>query len=193
VHLSTNRSSPTFSVVQDYVYWSSDDDEDAEEGTPSKSNRHFMEVDALTNVFDKHCVYPECKMGQMDISLRTLCLATSIVMKCRNKEGCGYVYYGKPPSEAQVGEAIDARERNTDYAVNVLYVVSFSSCGDGPREAAKVRGFLGLPNATMMESRSFGIIEERLSPVLQKLGEDILLENLVEEVRTFDNGSCRPF
>ena len=41
----------------------------------------------------------------------------------------------------------DDYERVTDYAVNVLYVLSFLSCGDGGNEAARVLGLLGLPNA----------------------------------------------
>jgi hypothetical protein len=57
------------------------------------------------------------------------------------------------------------------------------TCGNGCREAARVLGLLGLPNDTTMESRSFGIIEDRISPALQKLGEDVMLDNLTEEVR----------
>jgi hypothetical protein len=55
------------------------------------------------------------------------------------------------------------RERSTDYAVNVLYVLGFISSGDGGCEAAQVLGMHGLPNDTTMESRSFVTIEERIS------------------------------
>jgi hypothetical protein len=75
------------------------------------------------------------------------------------------------------------RERSTDYALNILYILGFLTCGDGCREAARLLGLLGLPNDTTMESRSFGIVEERLSPILQQVGDDVLMENLVEEVR----------
>jgi hypothetical protein len=44
-------------------------------------------------------------------------------------------------------------------------------------------GLLGLPNDTTMETRSFGIIEERMAPVLWDLYNEILFENLTEEVR----------
>jgi hypothetical protein len=40
-----------------------------------------------------------------------------------------------------------------------------------------------LPNDTTMQSRSFGIIEDRISVKLQKLSADILKENLIEEVK----------
>ena len=43
--------------------------------------------------------------------------------------------------------------------LNVLYVLGFMGCGDGGREAAHVLGFLGLPNSTTMETRTFQIVD----------------------------------
>jgi hypothetical protein len=85
---------------------------------------------------------------------------------------------------AKVGnqEAVH-RERNTDAAINILYVLGFMSVGDGCTEAGRMLGLLGLPNQTTMESRSFTAIEERISPYIQQLTNDILHENLVEEVK----------
>jgi hypothetical protein len=77
----------------------------------------------------------------------------------------------------------DNRERMTDYAVNVLYVAGMISIGDGCTEAGRMLGLLGLPNNTTMERRSFSMIEERISPVIKRLIDAILLENLVEEAR----------
>jgi hypothetical protein len=37
--------------------------------------------------------------------------------------------------------------------------------------------------ATTMESRSFGLIEERIGPVLRALCDEIIQENLIEEAR----------
>jgi hypothetical protein len=44
-------------------------------------------------------------------------------------------------------------------------------------------GLLGLPNDTTMQTRFFGLIEERISPIIQSVTDAILLENLTEEVR----------
>jgi hypothetical protein len=44
-------------------------------------------------------------------------------------------------------------------------------------------GLLGLPNDTTMETRSFQLIEERIAPRMKKLQDDILLENLIDEVK----------
>jgi hypothetical protein len=66
--------------------------------------------------------------------------------------------------------------------------VGFVSSGDGGTEAARLLGLLGLPNDTTMQSRSFGLIEDRISPFIQSVTDEILLENLTEEVRlTFAN------
>ena len=76
-------------------------------------------------------------------------------------------------------------ERSTDYALNIEYVLAFLASGDGGKEAERVLGFLGLPNATTMEKRSFPIIESRLTPVIKTLNEEILRENLVASVRQY--------
>jgi hypothetical protein len=57
--------------------------------------------------------------------------------------------------------------------------------GDGCTEAASLLALLGLPNAYTMESRSFMIMEERISPYyVKKLTSEILHENLTEEARS---------
>jgi hypothetical protein len=77
----------------------------------------------------------------------------------------------------------DNFERTTDYALNVLYVLGFISMGDGPTEAGRLLGLLGLPNDTTMESRSFGIVEERIGPILREMCREIIRENVIEEAR----------
>ena len=76
-------------------------------------------------------------------------------------------------------------ERSTDYALNVEYVLAFLASGDRGKEAERVLGFLGLPNSTTMEKRSFPIIESRLTPVINSLGDEILRENLVSAVKQY--------
>jgi hypothetical protein len=86
---------------------------------------------------------------------------------------------------AKVGDQdAPSRERSTDSAVNILYVLGFISVGDGCTEAARVLGLMGLPNDTTMESRSFTYIEEHISSYIHKLTDEILHENLVEEVKS---------
>jgi hypothetical protein len=158
-----------------------DEEEDVELGQPSHS-RVIVETKTMMEAFKKHCCCPSCGNG-LEIELKTVCIATTIRMQCLNPE-CSYLYYGDAPSAAVIDPTQeDNRERMTDYAVNVLYVAGLISIGDGCTEAGRMLGLLGLPNNTTMERRSFSIIEERISPVIKRLIDSILLENLIEEVR----------
>jgi hypothetical protein len=115
--------------------------------------------------------------------VQTICVASTLVLTCEN-QSCGYVHYGSV-SKAKVGdEDAPYRGRSTDLAVNILYVLGFISTGDGCTEAARLLGLLGLPNDTTMESRSFTYIEERISPYIKKLTDEIVHENLAEEVKS---------
>jgi hypothetical protein len=77
-------------------------------------------------------------------------------------EDCGFVYNSPAPSAANLDDKLDDVQRNTDFALNVLYVIGFLSSGDGGVEASRILGLLGLPNDTTMETRSFPKIEQAL-------------------------------
>jgi hypothetical protein len=66
---------------------------------------------------------------------------------------------------------------------SMFFVLSFISMGDGPTEAGRQLGLLGLPNDTTMQSRSFSIIEGQISPIIRELCKDIILANLKEEAK----------
>jgi hypothetical protein len=146
--------------------------------------RVLLEVKAIVDTVAMHSRCKECG-GPIDVSMKTVCLATKLIITCKDQK-CGYIHHSESPAEADLGEKIDNRERTTDYAVNVLYVLGFITCGDGGAEAARMLGLIGLPNETTMETRSFQIVEERISPMILKLHQEILLENLIEEVKETD-------
>ena len=145
------------------------------------ATRVIVEVDALMDTLQGNCRCMECG-GPLETMLKTTCIATSIKLACKDST-CGYIFYCEPPVTADLEIHEDRRERSTDFAINILYVVGLLSCGNGCSEAARLLGLLGLPNDTTMEGRSFGIIEERISGKIQQLTNEILLENLVKEVR----------
>jgi hypothetical protein len=96
---------------------------------------------------------------------------------------CGFIHYSDPRALVNINSK-DNRERSTDYAINVLYVVGFLSVGDRGTEAARLLGLLGLANSTTMKTRSFTIIEERISPSIRTVTNNMLLENnIIAEVR----------
>jgi hypothetical protein len=160
---------------------SDEDNEDDEEEEAKKppALRVILEVSALTNMFQKLCVCPLCG-SKLSMSLKTTCLATSMIMTCDMRK-CGFIEYSDPPARVNLSVK-DNRERSTDYALNVLYVVGFLSVGDGGTEAARLLGLLGLANSTTMKTRTFTIIEERIGPAIRTVTNDMLLENLIAEV-----------
>jgi hypothetical protein len=161
-----------------------EEEEEEEEGGEAQKpscTRLILEYESLKKCMEKNCRCPECN-GPVEMQVNTLCLASNVMLCCKD-EDCGYIDHSDLPSSAKVGETSDERGRSTDYAINVLYVLGFVSYGDGPTEAGRLLGLLGLPNHTTMASRSFGIIEDRISPIIQSVTSQILLENLMEEVR----------
>jgi len=156
---------------------------------PSNS-RVIIEVDALHKNFGRHLKdCPECD-AKLKLSLPSCCIATAIKLECTN-ELCTHIDIERP-APADVPLLPDAgsplKERMTDCALNVLHVLSFMASGDGGSEAERLLGLLGLPNATTMNKRSFGIMQQRIAPVVAELTDTVLLENLNKEVRLhYDN------
>jgi hypothetical protein len=138
-----------------------DDEEEEEESAKPSATRAILEVDGLMETLKKHCRCPDCN-GPLKPSMKSIALASRLILvTCENPECC-YVCNSKAPMEATIGsEDLRSRDRTTDYAINVLYVLGFISMGDGCTEGARLLALLGLPNAYTMESRTFTIIEAR--------------------------------
>ena len=99
-------------------------------------------------------------------------------------ENCGYLFHATQPAPTTIHiKRNDINERSTDYAINVLYVLGFIGVGDGCTKAARLLGLLGLPNNTIMESRSFTIIEDRIGPLVREICNEIILQKLTEEAK----------
>jgi hypothetical protein len=163
-----------------------DDGDDEEEEKKPPPTRVALEVGPLTDLLQKHCRCPECD-SRVVASMKSLCLATTITLTCTNPD-CTYIDSMHPPATAKINATDrshreDGKERMSDHAINLLYVLGFLSVGDGGTEAGRLLGLLGLPNDTTMERRSFGMIEERIAPSIKGLAEDIMLQNLTEEVK----------
>ena len=148
--------------------------------------RVIIEVNPVSALLAKHMKTscPNCASG-LKVKFTTTCLASSCRLECVNEGGCTYVDLVEPegsnvPLDEDAGSELITR--NTDYALNILYVISFIASGDGGTEAARLLGLLGLPNSTTMQSRSFGNIERELSPVIQGYTGEIIKDNLKKEV-----------
>ena len=160
---------------------SEDDASDTELFCKPTNSRVTLETGPLIDFMERNTRCKECQ-GLVKVQEQTTCVASTLNLRCIDGVNCGYIDYMDKPAAANVGSE-DNRERNTDYAINLLYVLSMISCGDGGKEAQNILGFLGLPNSTTMERRSFTIIEDGAGPFIRQLTKDVLLENLIEEVR----------
>jgi hypothetical protein len=143
----------------------------------------ILEVSHVQHVFERFSRCPECGEG-LKVEMRTVCITSMLSVTCTN-EDCEFIgYSGDEECAKTTMHEGDKYERMTDYALNVLYVLGFVSIGDGHTEAGRILGLCGLPNDTTMNSRSFHMIEERIGPYIRELGEEIIRDNLIEEVRS---------
>jgi hypothetical protein len=112
---------------------SSEEEEDDDEKKKKKPppSRCIVDMDQLTEAFEATSRCLKCG-GKIDATIKTVCLATKIMLSCEDPK-CGYTYESKAPTSAAVpyNGREDNRERMTDYAVNVLYVIGLVACGDG--------------------------------------------------------------
>jgi hypothetical protein len=99
-------------------------------------------VSSITETWTANCRCALC-LGPVEVTIKTLCLASRIILSCKDPE-CPFVYNSPTPTTSAVNEDDDARERSSDYAVNISYVLGFVGNGDGGTEAARVLGLLGL-------------------------------------------------
>ena len=117
-------------------------DEELEERMKPPSTNVIVEMNSLVETLQKNCHCSDCH-GPVDVAIKTVCLASCIVLSCKNTE-CSFVYNSPTPAAANIGTTEDDRERTTDYAINILYVLAFCSAGDGGAEAGRLLGLLGL-------------------------------------------------
>ena len=155
-----------------------------EDSTRAPPTRIIIEVDQLKRTLEEFSLCKVCQ-GPMDVSLNAkgFGLATKIELSCLNPD-CTFVHHGQEPAATKVHvNNHDGYDRLTDYAVNCIYVISFIASGDGPTEAEKLLGLLGMPNDTSMGSTTFKRIEDRVGPFIRDLADEILLENIQAEVK----------
>ena len=147
-------------------------------------SRVILNVNSLKTMLEMHLApCPHCR-SRLVVTFPTTCIASGCQLRCpQYGKDCQFTATAAP----EVTEFVTAGTlnicRNTDYAVNILYVLGFIASGDGGTEAARLLGLLGLPNSTTMQSRSFGNIEDSIGPTVVKLGDRIIYDNLCEEVK----------
>lgn len=159
-----------------------EDDEEEEQEENQSIVRLILEAHPLKCLLERNIRCKKCG-SRVLVKYTTLTVSSFMSVHCASKK-CSFIDYMDSPQAAQVKLPAGSRNlpRNTDHAINILYVLSFLMSGDGGKEAARVLGLLGLPNDTTMESRTFPTIERRIGPTIRLLTDEIMLENLHDEV-----------
>ena len=157
-------------------------------GAPgNKTSRVILEVDMMKGMMERHMICPKCKHA-VTVTFPTSGIASGCRIDCDNKT-CVFVDKETPiKADLPLPEGSIRCHRNTDYAMNILFVLSFMASGDGGKEAERLLGSLGLPRSTAMEKKAFTRIERGISGIIHKHTEEILMDTLAKAVEKHYNG-----
>ena len=142
--------------------------------------RAIVENDGLINLIQENCVCRYCHKD-LEFTLPTCCVTAIPQLECVNKR-CSASVTQASYLTSDLPSASSQRQQ-TDFACNILYVLSFIASGDGGCEAQRVLGFLGIANFASMAKSSFSSIEQRISHAIQAVTNAALELNLQDEVR----------
>lgn len=125
---------------------------------------------------DEAAVCSNCRKGKLALTLEHYGLATTVHTNCTlcHSHSASNVQRTEIPRGDQI--------RNTDFAVNCLFVLSQMLSGDGGTESSKLLGLLDLPRPTSMGPDIFPAMEADLAYYAIPLVEELLEQNLIEEV-----------
>jgi len=156
-------------------------------GLPPPS-RSIFDLDGLKALLERNIACGTCNSA-VNVTFPTCCLASGVKVACTDPF-CMFVDACRPamadmPVNENGGSALI--ERQTDYAINILWVLGFLTSGDGGTEAGRLMGLLGLPHSTSMQKRFFSSIESRISPHIVGICDEVLHENLQDEVKLHYN------
>lgn len=147
---------------------------------PALASRSIVDNESLVNLVDASAVC-RCCHGQLELTLPTVCVASLPQLQCVNPN-CELQTTKSVPSSTGIPQA-GSWQTMTQYAINVLFVLSFIACGDGGVEAARFLGFLAIGKVASMAKSSFSDIERKLGPFLCLVAEAAMMQNMFAEVK----------
>ena len=146
---------------------------------PPPPDRSIVENTPTKDLIEENSVCRSCH-SDLYFTLPTCCVTAIPQLECSNSKcSVGRVVSDTASTSVKSG----SQKQMTDYALNILYVISFMASGDGGVEAQRLLGFLGIANLASMAKWSFSSIERRISSAIQSITEAALRMNLIEEVR----------
>lgn len=181
--ITNNLTSPGMSTTTTTIVSDPTKDKDDTDDLPAE--RGILELRKLRNLIARNSQCQLCNSKDVKVSFPTICIATHTVINCNE---CVWQDGGADkPAPAAVPLAPNQshlKVRNTDFAVNIQFVLAHLAGGDGGTEASRILGFLGLPKATSMGSRAFTDIEYRIGSVIREVTDGIVMNNLFQECKS---------
>jgi hypothetical protein len=154
-----------------------EEDESEEEEYQSYS-RFIGEANGLRSLFDEAVVCGLCRKGKLEVEFITKCLATTIHTKC------GKCHSHSASTTSGTGIPQDSQDRNTNYATNVLFVLSQLLSGNGGTESARIVGMLDLPNQSIAET-SIPSMEYEIGKYVIPFTKELIDKNVRREVELY--------
>ena len=168
-HFLGDSDSDSSYLAADDDFSSSEEEDEFEDDEMPCEDRLIVETSrALQSLVEKYAKCPKCNTA-MNLSFGTMTVASWPKLECMSPL-CGFKEEGDRPSGTDLQKQFnDNYIRNTDYTVNVLYVLAHICSGDGATEAGRLLGLLGLPRSTTMEATNFAKIEDRIAPSIKSV------------------------
>jgi hypothetical protein len=148
-----------------------------------KPSRAILSTDNVQELISEAAVCRFCRRKTLSFTVDNVGITSIPSIQCLS---CDRDKIATPPTTAFYNDS--SQRRLLDYAANVLFVLGFLSVGDGGREANHLLGLLDLPNLISMESKTFVRIEKEIAPIIINVAEDCLQDNLIQEVKSSDEG-----
>ena len=111
--------------------------------------------------------------GRLEVTFPSWCVTTIPTLVCKGKCGISRL----PPVFPRF-----KRTANTDFALNLHYVLGFMCSGDGGTESQRLLGFLDLPHSATMERKTYSLMECTIGPYILTICNDAMDAMLIREV-----------
>jgi hypothetical protein len=191
-NLEDEVASPQVSLTQSgsVAFIPKENETDGSERPSKEPNptRSILENRILIDLIEKNSVCRFCK-GDLQFTLDSTGVATYPRLTCSTGEECLLIDTQNQQPSTSFPKGKKKKAKLTEFALNVQYVLSFLSAGDGGQEAARVLGFLNLPNSTTMGSRSFAVIEQEMHAKIVEVAEKLVHRQVFLEVRAATEGT----
>jgi len=160
------------------------DEEEAEVVRPPSEpdpTRVIIDKRIVSDLVEKNAICRFCS-GELELCFKhTVGVATLPRLTCCS-EGCtNHEVSQLPGTGFKPGAGHNFRV--VQFAINIQFVLAFLASGDGGAEAARVLGFMNLPNATTMPHNNFAKIEKEMDRKVIDVAHELLHEQVFKEVK----------